>query len=288
MNTPLVRLGLVSAAMLTAVVAFSGCASFFRSSQQAQRSSSVVTYLYPKQANPVPPTAIPVLRLPLRVGIAFVPAGGTTGSYRLGAGLTEMQKTQLMRRVADQFRGLDYIERIEIIPSTYLRPGGGFENLNQVRRMLNVDVVALVGYDQTQFTDENFLSLSYWTIVGAYIFKGNVNDTHTIMEAAVYDIASEHLLFRAGGASQVKGSAAAKYVTANLQEDAGKGFEQATTDLILNLQAELGAFRERLKQSPGEVKVERRPGYTGSGDFGPGFVGLLALLGAAAWLRRKH
>jgi rhombotail lipoprotein len=62
-----------------------------------------------------------VLRLPLRVGIAFVPGVSD---------ISEQQKTLLLTRVAAEFKGLDYIQSIEIVPSTYLRTGGGFENLN--------------------------------------------------------------------------------------------------------------------------------------------------------------
>jgi rhombotail lipoprotein len=58
----------------------SGCAMLFDSPEKADRSSSVVNFLYPGQVNPLPPRDIPVLRLPLRVGIAFVP------SYQTGSG----------------------------------------------------------------------------------------------------------------------------------------------------------------------------------------------------------
>lgn len=266
-----------------------GCAEFFgMSSHKSHRSSSVVAYLYPGKDEPLPPTTIPVLRLPLRVGVAFVPSGGRgndEGYYSFGTGLSEMQRNALMRRVADEFKGRDYIQSIELIPSSYLRPGGGFENLDQVRSLLGVDVVALIAYDQVQFTNENFLSLSYWTIVGAYIFHGNKDDTQTLMEAAVYDIPSRHLLFRAPGASQVTAGAAAKYVSENLHADSDKGFELATADLTANLKTQLEAFRQRVKESPGEVQIERRAGYTGSGSFGPVFVGALALL---IGLRRRR
>lgn len=283
------RLALVGVASLA--LACAGCASFFGlSSHKTERSSSVVAFLYPGKDNPLPPTSIPVLHVPLRVGIAFVPSGDRRGSgnYAYGSGLTELQKTTLMKRVADEFRGRDYIQSIELIPTTYLRPGGGFDNLDQVRSLMNVDVVALVAYDQVQFTNENFLSLAYWTIVGAYVFKGNMNDTQTLMEAAVYDIPSRHLLFRAPGSSQVQASAAAKYVAANLQADSAKSFDLATTELIANLKAQLEDFRERVKRSPGEVQIERRAGYTGSGDFGGASVAALAALGAVAWLRRRR
>jgi len=265
-----------------------GCYSMWGGGpRQTERSSSVVNYLYPGENNPLPPTTVPVLRLPLRVGIAFVPSGNTRNYYQDSA-ITEVQKTALMERVAAEFKGRDYIQSIEIVPSSYLRPAGGFSNLNQVRGLLGVDVIALVAYDQVQFTNENLLSLAYWTIVGAYIFHGNKNDTDTLMEAAVYDIASRHLLFRAPGASHVEAGTAAVYVEQRKRIDGGKGFDLATDDLIKNLKTQLEAFRERVKQSPGEVQIERKPGYTGAGAFGGLFAVTLAALGLARWLWRKN
>jgi rhombotail lipoprotein len=256
--------------------------------RKAERSSSVVAYLYPDQANPLPPTSIPVLRLPLRVGIAFVPTGAGKQGYRVDSGVSERQKSLLLERVAAEFKGRDYIQSIEIVPSTYLRAGGGFDNLNQVRSLLGVDVIALVAYDQVQFTNESIYSLAYWTIVGAYIFQGNRNDTQTLMEAAVYDISSRHLLFRAPGASQIRASSTIVYLDANLRADSAAGFDAATTELIANLKLQLEAFRERAKNSPGEVKFEHKPGYKGGGSFGAFSAGALGLLLLARFLAQRR
>lgn len=255
-------------ALVGSTLVLGGCYST-RGPRKTERSSSVVSYLYPDQTNPVPPTSIPVLRLPLRVGIAFVPGKSD---------ISEQQKTVLLERVAAEFKGRDYIQSIELVPSTYLRPGGGFDNLNQVRSLLGVEVIALVAYDQVQFTSNNLLSLSYWTIVGAYIFSGNKNDTQTLMEAAVYDISSRHLLFRAPGASRVEAGSAAAYVQQRLRADSTAGFNAATTELISNLKLQLESFRERVKKAPGEVRIEQRPGYTGAGSFGLCFASVLGLL----------
>jgi rhombotail lipoprotein len=229
--------------------------------------------------------------VPLRVGIAFVPSGSASGRHygSSEADLSEMQKTNLLQRVAAEFRSRDYIESIEIVPTTYLRPAGGFENLEQVRRMLNFDVVALVAYDQVQFTSENFFSVAYWTVVGAYVFKGNRNDSHTLMEAVVYDIPSRHLLFRAPGASQVKASTTLVDMRQRLRDDSARGFEEATNDLITNLKTQLEDFRTRVRQAPGTVaRIEHKPGYKGGGALDGGFVALLALLAGAGWLARRR
>ena len=56
------------AVFLTLVFALSGCA--IRSSHY---KSSVVDYLYPDKKSVVETPSIPVLSIPLRVGVAFVP-----------------------------------------------------------------------------------------------------------------------------------------------------------------------------------------------------------------------
>lgn len=289
-HVSLPRSWIIPTLLVTTLLAlfFTGCMT--PRTRKADRSTSVVSYLYPAQVNPLPPTTIPVLRLPLRVGVAFVPAGGG-GANQVQMGpppITELQKTTLLDRVAAEFRRLEYIQSIQVIPSSYLRPGGGFQNLNQVRSLFNVDVVALVAYDQVQFTSHNVLSFTYWTIVGAYLVKGNQNDTQTLMEAAVYDVESRHLLFRAPGGSEVKAGAAGVYVPQRLRADSAKGFDTATVELIANLKLQLEDFRVRVKASPGEVKIEHKPGYTGSGDVGGLLVGALGILGLfRAALRRR-
>ena len=58
--------------------------------------------------------------LPMRVGVAFTPA------TLIGAqAFTEVQKTQIAQNVNDEFELLDFVESITLIPSGYLRNGGG-------------------------------------------------------------------------------------------------------------------------------------------------------------------
>jgi len=149
--------------------------------------------------------------------------------------------------------------------------------------------MALISYDQVQYTDEGLVSLTYWTIVGAYIFKGEKNDTSTMIDAAVYDIASRKMLFRAPGVSQVKGSATFVNQSEQLREDSRKGFELAADTLVVNLQSELERFKEKIKERPETVKVVHSKGYTGGGYLGAGFTILFLLLaGLASWRNRRH
>ena len=284
--------GIVCLGTLLGALLLGGCAAFVPDGpRKSEKSSSVVDFLYPRQAEPLVTPAVPVLRLPLRVGVAFVPAASPRGRITYGTGnFSELQKTELLRRVADEFKAYPFIQSIEVIPSSYLRPGGGFENLDQLRGLLGLDVVALVAFDQIQFTQENKLSLTYWTIVGAYLFKGNRNDTHTLLEAVVYDIASRKLLFRAPGASQVRDTSTMVEVRERLRLASASGFDQAANDMVRNLKAELASFQERVKAAPAGrqvARIEHRPGYSGGGATEAWFIAGLALLGLARWLSRR-
>lgn len=270
--------------LIAAILGTAGCMSLGRQSAQG---TSVMQFLYPKEPDHIERTSVPVLSLPLRVGIAFVPpASGNRASWMADAHLPEARKQQLMKQVADQFRGLPYVSAIEVIPSAYLRTEGGFANLDQLKSMFKVDVIALVAYDQVQFTGESVFSLAYWTIVGAYIVQGERNDTQTLMETVVFDVASRRMLFRAPGVSQVKASATPVNQSEALRTDSGKGFDLATTEMIENLKGELAGFRERIKQTPDEIQIIHKPGYTGAGDFG--LCGAAALAGIVAWAGRRR
>jgi rhombotail lipoprotein len=111
------------------------------------------------------------------------------------------------------------------------------------------------------------LSISYGTVVGIYVVPGEKNDTKTMIDAAVYDIASRKLLFRAPGIGDVKAAATPINWSEELREDSKKGFEEASTDLTANLKIQLAEFKEKVTNSPAEYKIEYKPGYK-SGAFG--------------------
>jgi len=241
--------------------------------------------LYPnKQYAEVP--AIPRLSLPLNVGIAFVPE--SKAAFR-GSRLSEKEMMELMDRISSEFKKLPFVKNIEVIPSAYLTPNGGFANLDQIRTMYGIDVIALLSYDQVQHTDEGLLSLSYWTIIGVYIVKGEKNDTSTMIDAAVYDISSRKMLFRAPGTSRVKGSATPINLSEQLRMDSREGFRTASDNLVVNLQDQLERFKAKIKETPEAYVVQHKPGYTGGGNMGAVFsLALLALGGFALWRGRKH
>lgn len=262
--------------------------------QEVRNRSSVVDYLYPRGKQAVVQPSIPTLRLPLKVGIAFVPEQpartsgyGLWGRPSTAGALTEARKTALLETLAAHFRRYDFVGSIDVVPSAYLTAGGGFTNLDQIRTMYGIDVVALVSYDQVQFTDQGLLSLTYWTLVGAYVVSGERNDTSTLMDTAVYDIASRKMLFRAPGNSQIKGASTPVNLAESLRDDSAKGFEQANQLMLGSLDQQLATFRQRLKDRPNEVHVERTPGYSGGGAVDGAWLVAFLGLGGLTWRRRR-
>lgn len=255
MNRPTVLLKNITIILFTLLIA--GCIT-----QQTRLRSNVMEYLYPDEGETLVQPATPHLKLPLKVGIAFVP---DSNLYRVTSPVSETVKNNLLESVADQFRGLEYVSEIEVIPSAYLTPKGGFQNLNQIQTMFGIDVIALVSYDQVQFTDEDLLSLSYWTIIGAYVVSGEKNSTSTMMDTVVYDIDSQKLLFRAPGTSRVEGRATPVSLSRELREDSITGFNLATKEMTKNLSQQLQLFTERVKDKPDQITISHRAGYSGGG-----------------------
>ena len=266
--------------ILAACSTLTGC--FHQSA--AHYSSSVFQYLYPDKSEYIETPGTPLLSLPLRIGIAFVPE--STSRYQT---LTEKDKMDLMKEVSMHFKKYDFVKSIELIPSAYLTEKGSFANLDQIRTMYGIDVIALLSYDQTQFTDEGVASITYWTIVGAYIVPGEKNATHTMVDASIYDIKSRKMLFRAPGISYKKSHATPVNLTEQLRADSLSGLQEASNDLITNLDIQLGLFKEKIKEAPEDYKIEHKPGYTGGGSLDGTFLIFIFMLGGYwLWQTRKR
>jgi rhombotail lipoprotein len=274
MNTPLYKVLLFTGTALLMV----SCASYFGQDGRRGVSSSLVDYLYPNGQIPEKyEETIPHLRLPLTVGLAFVPS--QQGSSFT---LAEAKKAQLLEGVKKKFTGLDYVKEIVIIPETYLRSSKGFEGVGQIARLYGLDVVALVSYDQVAVSSETKSSVLYWTIVGAYFIKGNQNQATTFVDTAVFDVNSKKMLLRAPGVSDVEQSSTLIEVDRGNREAREKGFELAMADMSNNLAIELDRFRDKIKQDK-SVEVSYRQGY-GGGRGGGGGIQWLALFALAGLL----
>jgi rhombotail lipoprotein len=266
--------------LVAALVLLAGCESLSTmwGGQPATRtgaSSSVVEFLYPDGAVPPKPSGeLPVLRLPIKVGLAFVP--GTQG--RAGP-LSEPQKLDLLEGVRTKFESEDYVTEIVVIPEAYLRGASGFDALDRAARLYGLDVMALVSYDQLSTSSEKSSSFWYWTIVGAYLVEGTRNEVQTLVDTAVFDIPSRTLLFRSAGTDRVVKDATMVGSPQQLREVQAASLGRATEDMTKNLQAELATFKERVKQAKAPVQVAKRDG--GGGSAGEAIIALM-LVGAAA------
>ena len=264
--------------------------------------AAVLDYLYPT-GSPVTPATDVHLVLPLRVGLAFAPGGTATdrtvAPWDWNAPYQQVfdaaSQQGLLERIASAFRDTEGVASIEIVPESYLRPGGGFENVDQLRSMLGIDLLAMVSYDQTQLQDFDRSSLAYWTVVGAYFVEGNENETHTFVDVTVFDIPSHALLFNAAGRSRLENESTALEANDALRRDSRRGFEQAIDDALVQLAQALERFREQAKtgtvRGAGTPKLEVS-GEGAGGGSGAGALGALeaclALGLLIAWRRERR
>lgn len=253
---------LVNKVCFFVVVSFflASCSSYLGQDGRRGVSSSLVDYLYPDgQVPPKHEETIPKLRLPLTVGLAFVPSRVDTAFS-----LPEAKKTQLLEQVKQKFDELDYINEIVVVPETYMRSSKGFEGVGQIARLYGLDIVALVSYDQVAVTSETKSSILYWTIVGAYFIKGNQNQATTFVDTAVFDVTSRKMLFRAPGVSDVQQTSTLVEVSQVNRTARERGFELAMVDMSNNLAVELDRFKSKIKEDK-SVEITHREGYGGGG-----------------------
>jgi rhombotail lipoprotein len=263
--------------LFTFFAACTGCVS----ARATHHSSSALDFLYPSRGGAATAASDVTLQLPVRAGLAFAPC-----SDGYGDPISEAQKQALLEKVAAAFTAHQGIGHLEVVPSVYLRPGGGFDNLDQLASSLGLDLMVLLSYDQAQFTESTRASWIYLTVVGPLVVEGEKNDTRTLMDAVVYHIKSRALLFRAAGESTVKGSSSPLNEDRKRRLFADRGFDKATVDLIAHLDTALAGFEQQAKS--GTVRGPGTPalamldpsGHRVSGG-GAGALGWPELLAAA-------
>lgn len=260
---------LPTAAVLLLTTLCTGCQTLWHGGAYQQtrhgNSSSLVDYLYPDGQIPeAPSNTLPFLNLPLRVGIAFVPG-------RSDVSVTE--QALLAAEVAQAFADRPFVTDIQVIPETYLRSARGLAGMQQVATLFDVDVMALVSHDQLAVSGERESAILYWTIVGALAVKGNTNEVQTLVDTAVFDVATAKLLFRAPGTH--KGTRNATLVTnaRELRELQQESIGVATHEMVKNLDTELERFKEEVKKGE-RVEAAWKPGSAGGGvgSFGLGLL----------------
>jgi rhombotail lipoprotein len=255
------------------LICLGGCAA----PETVQRRSSLASYLGAKTAPPTDQPQGPVqLQLPLRMGIAFVPAdagqrqGPLSPSTPAGASYLG-QEQELHQQVADLFGQKPWAMSFKIIPSLYLAKGGGFEDLGQVARSFGVDVVALVSVDQVQFSSPRWYAWTYWTLVGAYMVKGDKNDTTTLVDAAVYHVPTRTFLFRAGAVGTAKGSSTWSNREDAFRQQSRESLKLAMTHLSTSLDQGVTGFKKDLLKGARKdvLLVDKEGNPLGSAAYDP-------------------
>ena len=165
-----------------------------------------------------------------------------------------------------------------MIPDTYLRSSSGVIGMQQVARLYDVDVMALVSYDQVAVSEENPTGLLYWTIVGAYLIKATSNEIQTFVDTAVFDVDTARLLFRAPGAHTMSDRSTLVEAGEVVRKAKDESITAAMGQMTGNLAVELDRFQERVKDDPSVAKTQWRLG-SGGGAVGLWMLGLLALIG---------
>jgi rhombotail lipoprotein len=262
--------------VLLLLVLLCGCSLY--GPQHRHYRSNLVDYLFPGGMPSHPRTAAQ-LQLPLKVGIAFVPGEPQT--------VDPQQEQRLLGIVRKAFVGRDWVEQIEVIPSTYLQARGGYDNLEQVARLMNVDVVALVSVDQIQYSDPTALSILYLSIVGEYLLPGDRNDTRTMIDVAVVDVGSRSFLLRAPGTSRIGGMATPVEGDRVLRSKSGEGMRLAMVDLTKNLDTEVGSFKASVASGDRrDVDIVTREGKSirGGGAFDAVGMAMVLLIAVAAFV----
>lgn len=264
---------------LAALLLMAGCVFLPR---QRHYRSSLVDYLAPRRGMSQGRPAR--LQLPLKVGIAFVPMD-------LGPAPVDAQgEERLLAIVQKAFKGRDWVGSIQTIPSRYLMPRGGYDNLQQVAGLMNVDVIALVSVDQIQYNDPTMLSILYLTVVGEYVLPGDRNDTRTMIDVAVLDVNSRSLLLRAPGTSRVRGITTPVAADRNLRGKSDDGMRLAMLDLTKNLDQQVGSFKaDVVSGQRADVDIVTKEGKSlrGGGALDPLSATLLVALAGLTFLRRR-
>jgi len=257
------------------------CAPYCNASRQS--SSSLVEFLYPDGEQPPRDNSVPELRVPLRVGLAFLPAHGTAAT-----GPDAALREELLERIRRHFSERKFVSEIVVIPDYYLGTQRGFAGLQAVQRLYSVDLIALVSYDQVTHADENAWSLGYLTIVGAYLLKGNRYDVSTLVDLAVVDPATRSLVLRAGGVDTRHGNTTLIDQSRESREAGNAGFSAASDQVIEHFDAALSGFEAEVRAGHANVRVVRKGTAGGAGGGGALTWPWLAALSALVVRRARR
>ena len=249
---------------------------------QHRSSSSLVEYLYPEGQIPPSQNSIPQLRLPLRIGLGFLPRSvSDTGST-----LDAAQREQLLERIRTHFQARPFIADITLVPDYYLSQTRGFASLESVQRLYGFDLLALVSYDQVDHQEDSRWSLGYLTIVGAYVLPGTRQDISSLIDLAVVDPSTRSLVLRAGGADTRSRQSTLIDAGRNARIEGNRSFVAATDQTIEHLDTALTTFEQQVRTGKARVQIVARSGG-GGGAFDPLWALVLLPLALISVQRRR-
>lgn len=263
-------------------MALSGCTL---THTRTSGSTSLVSFLYPVKGPPPPAdNAIPELRVPMRVGLAMLPS---KYSYD-GEPLDPTGKQEFLEQIRQRFLSRRFVSEIVLIPDYYLDHAYGFVGLEGVQRLYDVDVIALVSFDQVNHRDDKPLALGYLTIVGAYVLPGTGHETATLVDLAVIDPVTRSLVLRAGGTDTRAGRATLVNGARRSRRDGAASFVAAGDQMIENFDAALSTFESEVRAGEARIQVVARSGTGGGGGaFGIGELLMLLTMAVAGALQRR-
>jgi rhombotail lipoprotein len=244
-------------------LSLTGCVGWDGTWRQGHASTPLVKFLYGQDDVP-PHDASVELRLPIRVGLSFVPAAHP----RSGSPPTAAQRSQVLQAIREKFRGLPYVAEIVIIPDYYLDPrrDNGMSQLQQLARLHRLDLYALASYDIVSANEMNNRAFAYLTIVGQFFVPGDTHTTQSLIDLAIIEPHSRQLVLRAGGASRLKGRSSVADLERRQNLQLQKGFQMASDELLRNFATELSDFEQRVRGGTAPIAVRRTAGGGGALD----------------------
>ncbi|MEM6709182.1 MAG: rhombotarget lipoprotein [Pseudomonadota bacterium] len=208
-------------------------------------SQSVRAYLYgdDRSARPRQVSETTELRTPLRVGLAFVPATGR-------AQLPARSLQRVLEDLADAFRDRPYVASVVVLPDNALQPSGGFDDLSLASLVYNIDVIALIGYEQLGYFDDRALSLFDLSVVGAFLVPGHARRVETQLYATVLHLDSRRFLFTASGGHSDSEVTTLVHAREGLRTQQVASLAHAASALAEAADQQLQRLGERLTQDP--------------------------------------
>jgi len=210
--------------------------------------SMLAAFLSEGQETPVPDRSV-VLEFPIRIGLTFLPPVGNISDAVPSA----EQRTLAMTEVRDAMLSLPYVSEV-VASDFHLEPGvaGGFEKLRELSRRFDFDLLAVLSSDQASYETQNFRSLALLTVIGADVWKGDVDKTVTSIELAIVEPESRTVVMRVA-------SAAAFGDTTTILDDWRSSdhvrrvsFDEARVALVRDLPQKLGELRSNLDLPTGK------------------------------------